>query len=127
VNITALRHLGGEAAVGASAGVLGAWLLHRLQSTVVLLSVLGSVGTAAALHLKWVAPEQVRVVGMAAMRLVQQKFAWLARRADLDGDGELTLDDGVEAYTRVAPVVRKHTALTGGIVCGFLGAYSALR
>ena len=48
LNLTSLRHHAGEAAVGASAGVLGAWVAHRLQSTALLLSVLGGLGTAAA-------------------------------------------------------------------------------
>ena len=47
--------------------------------------------------------------------------------ADVDGDGEVTMDDGHAAYTRIAPVVRKHTALTGGLVGGFVLAYSGLR
>ena len=72
-------------------------------------------------------PSQVRIVGLAMMRLVQQKLAWLAHHADLDEDGELTLDDGQQAYSRVAPIVRKHTALSCGAVGGFFAAYSGLR
>ena len=62
-----------------------------------------------------------------ALRLIRQRLAWVARRADLDGDGELTFNDGQCAYSRVAPLVRRHPALTGGVVCGFVGAYGALR
>lgn len=60
LNLTALGHHAGEAAVGASVGAVAAWLVHRIQSTIVLLGVLGSVSTAAAVHLQWVSLEQVR-------------------------------------------------------------------
>ena len=59
LNLTVLRHHAGEAAVGASAGAIAAFIARRIQSTALLLSVLGGVGTAAALHLKWVSPAQV--------------------------------------------------------------------
>ena len=61
------------------------------------------------------------------MRMLQQKLAWLTRQADLDGDGELTMDDSQIAYSRVAPMVRRHTALSAGMVGGFVVAFSALR
>ena len=67
LNLTSLRHHAGEAAVGASAGVLGAWVAHRLQSTALLLSVLGGLGTAAALHLKWVSSDQVHAATRCAL------------------------------------------------------------
>ena len=73
------------------------------------------------------APPQMRLVALAALRLVQRKLAWITRQADLDGDGEVTVDDGNLAYSRVAPLVRRHTALSGGLVGGFVTAYSALR
>ena len=60
LNVTMLRHLAGETAVGISTGALAAWVVHRLQGAALMLSVVGSIGTAAALHLKWVSPEQVR-------------------------------------------------------------------
>ena len=60
LNLTALGHHAGEAAVGASAGAVAAWLVHRIQSTIVLIGVLGSVSTAAAVHMHWVSLEQVR-------------------------------------------------------------------
>ena len=59
VNLTVLRHHAGEAAVGASAGAIAAWIAHRLQGAAMFLTIIGGVGTAAALHLKWVSPEQV--------------------------------------------------------------------
>ena len=127
VDLSLLRHHAGEAAVGASAGAAAAWLLHRLQSTVMMLGVLGSIGTAAALHLQWVAPDQVRAIASAALRLLQSKLARLVRAADLDEDGEITLEDSNIAYSKLAPLVRKHTALTGGLVGGFVTAYSSLR
>ena len=60
LNLTAVSHHAGEAAVGASAGAIAAWLVHRLQNTMLLLGVLGSISTAAALHLQWVSPDQVK-------------------------------------------------------------------
>ena len=70
---------------------------------------------------------QARIVALAALRFVQGKLAFLARKADLDEDGELTFEDSSIAYSRVAPLVRRHTALTGGLVGGFVTAYSAMR
>jgi hypothetical protein len=127
LNLSMVRYHAGEAAVGASAGAVAAWLIHRLQSTAMLLGVLGSVGTAAALHLQWVSPEQVRAVANAALRMLQAKLAQLLRIADVDEDGEITVEDSRIAYSKVAPLVRRHTALTGGLVGGFVTAYSALR
>jgi hypothetical protein len=64
---------------------------------------------------------------LSALRLVRQKLNLLTREADLDGDGEVTFEDSRIAYSRVAPLVRRHTALTGGLVGGFLMSYGALR
>ena len=69
LNLTAVKHHAGEAAVGATAGALGAWVVHRLQSTALLVGILGSVGTAAALHLKWLSPEQVRAASPFYLRV----------------------------------------------------------
>ena len=46
-----------------------------------------------------------------------------ARVADLDGDGELTLEDSKLGLSRVAPYVRRHPGLTGGFAGGFILAY----
>lgn len=70
---------------------------------------------------------QVRVCVVAAIRFVRSKFSLLMRHADVDNDGELTFDDGHAAYAKLVPVVQRHTALTGGLVGGFVTAYSALR
>lgn len=59
--------------------------------------------------------------------MAQAKALQLARVADADGDGELSVEDSRVIYSRVAPLVRRHTALTGGLVGGFITAYSALR
>ena len=37
------------------------------------------------------------------------------------------MDDSQIAYSRVAPMVRRHTALSAGMVGGFVVAFSALR
>ena len=60
LNLTAIKHHAGEAAVGASAGAIAAWIIHRLQSTFVFLGVVGAVGTGAALHLNWITADQVK-------------------------------------------------------------------
>ena len=59
VNMASLGHLAGECAVGLSIGAAAAWTLRRLQGMVMLLGTLSTVGTIAALHLKWISPEQV--------------------------------------------------------------------
>jgi len=127
VNMASLGHLAGECAVGLSIGAAAAWTLRRLQGMVMLLGTLSTVGTIAALHLKWVSPEQIRIVALAIARMAQAKALQLARVADADGDGELSVEDSRVIYSRVAPLVRRHTALTGGLVGGFITAYSALR
>ena len=70
---------------------------------------------------------QARLFALTAIRFVKVKLASVIHRADIDGDGELTMDDGMQAYQRAAPVVRKHAALSCGLVGGFITAYSALR
>ena len=47
-----------------------------------------------------------------------------APKGDLDEDGQITIDDGQQAYARVAPVVRRHTALACGALGGFFAAYN---
>ena len=39
----------------------------------------------------------------------------------------VNLDDSRIAYSKIAPFVKQHTALTGGAVAGFVVAYSGLR
>ena len=70
---------------------------------------------------------QLRIFAAVVFRSLKGKLASAMHHADVDGDGELTMDDGHAAYTRIAPVVRKHTALTGGLVGGFVLAYSGLK
>ena len=50
--------------------------------------------------------------------------AALTRKADFDGDGEVTLEDGHLAFEKSVPIVRRHTALASGLVGGFVTAYS---
>ena len=73
------------------------------------------------------ARSQVHAWLVAALHFAKARLSVLMRRADVDEDGELTLNDGEVAYRRLAPVVRRHAALTGGLVGGFVSAYSALR
>ena len=127
LNLTALKHHAGEAAVGAAAGTAVAWLLRRLQGMAVMVTVLGGIGATAALHLKWISPEQLRLFVGAALRLGRAKVDEATNHLDLDEDGELTFEDSRIAYSRVAPHVQKHTALTAGLVGGFLTAFGSLR
>ena len=127
VNMTTLAHHVGEAAVGLSCGAVGAWILRKVQGAVVTLTVLGSIGTIAALHLKWVSVDQVRVIAIAMSKLFSVKLQQALGAADLDEDGELTLEDSRIAYSRVAPVVRRHAALSSGAIGGFAAVYGAMR
>lgn len=69
---------------------------------------------------------QVKLFGLAVLRIVQQRIAWLTRKADLDGDGDVTLDDSQIAYSKVAPLVRRHPMLSGGALGGFAVAWSLM-
>ena len=64
---------------------------------------------------------------MAAWHGVNKQLRGLARVADVDEDGELTLEDSKLAYSRVAPQVRRHPALAVGMVGGFLAGYGVTR
>ena len=78
-------------------------------------------------HAHLSARSQVHAWLVAALHFAKARLSVLMRRADVDEDGELTLNDGEVAYRRLAPVVRRHAALSGGLVGGFVSAYSALR
>eukprot|EP00322_Chrysochromulina_rotalis_P025377 CAMPEP_0115866542 /NCGR_PEP_ID=MMETSP0287-20121206/20303_1 /TAXON_ID=412157 /ORGANISM="Chrysochromulina rotalis, Strain UIO044" /LENGTH=158 /DNA_ID=CAMNT_0003321113 /DNA_START=40 /DNA_END=516 /DNA_ORIENTATION=- len=127
INVTNLAHHVGEAAVGLSCGAIGAWILRKAQGAVVTLGLLGSIGTIAALHLKWVSVDQVQAVSLVLTRFFSQKLREVVGFVDLDEDGELTLEDSRIAYSRVAPLVRRHPALSGGAVGGFAAVLGALR
>lgn len=127
INITALKHAAGECAVGLSCGAAAAWILRRAQSVLTNVAFLGGIGTIAALHLHWVSLDQVRAVAATLTRFVYSRLFALWLKADLDDDGDVTIDDAQVAYNRVLPVARRHAALTSGAVGGFLTAYSTLR
>ena len=127
LNLTALKYHAGEAAVGAAAGTAVAWVLRRLQGMAMMITVLGSIGTAAALHLHWVSPEQVRAFLSMALSFGRAKVNEATAYVDFDEDGEVTFDDSRIAYSRIAPHIKQHTALTAGVVGGFLTAYGSLR
>ena len=127
VNMTIVAHHFGEAAVGLSCGAVGAWALRKLQSMAFALGVIGGIGGIAAMHLKWIHPDQVRHVGAALIRLLSAKVQEAAHLADMDDDGELTAEDSRIAYSKIAPSIRSHPALSAGAVMGFATVYSAMR
>lgn len=127
INMTVVAHHAGECAVGATCGVAAAWVLRKVQSTAITLAMMGGVGAIAALHLKWVSFEQLQLITLAVMNVLQGKAAQVSRAADLDKDGDVTLQDGRIAYSRVAPLIRDRPALTGGILGGFVSTFAALR
>lgn len=127
VNVSSLRHHAGECSVGVACGAAAGWLVRKMQGAAMTLGVVGGIATAAGLHLEWISPEQVRVLGVGASRVVRSKFQQAASHADVDGDGEITVEDSRVAYSKVVPHVRRHPALTGGLVGGFIAGYSGFR
>lgn len=61
LDVNLLRHHGGEAVVGLACGTVASWLVRKVQSTIATTSILLALGTAAALHLGWTSPMQVRI------------------------------------------------------------------
>ena len=62
------------------------------------------------------------ILGRIAQLITSQVRAHAAV-ADLDGDGEITLEDSKLCLSRVTPYVRRHPGLTGGFAGGFILAY----
>lgn len=174
-----MRHHAGECAVGVSCGFLAGWLVRKLQGAAMTASVVGAISAVAALHLEWLNPDQVPPRGRPTpalctlfaqplhlllasqlQLLVITGFRWAKRRvqsvlmlADVDRDGELTIEgaprrpadaaaagrptptrrpvplraDSKIAYSRVAPHAKKHPALASGLVGGFVAAYGQTR
>jgi hypothetical protein len=127
LNMTMVAHQAGEAAVGLSCGAISAWLMRKVQGAVLTLTIMGSIATAAALHVKWLNVEQVQVIGLTILRFLSGKLQQASRAADLDEDGELTAEDSRIFYSRVAPLIRRHAALSTGVVGGFAVVYGAMR
>ena len=66
-------------------------------------------------------------MGVGATRVVRSKLKQAAELSDVDGDGELTVEDSRIAYSKVAPVVQRHPAMATGLVGGFVAGYSGFR
>ena len=47
----------------------------------------------------------------------------MRKKADLDGDGELTLEDSKLASSKVTPFVKRRPILSGGFATGFALGY----
>ena len=79
----------------------------------------------------WAGASRTRLTPRCAVQAIFGRIAQLitsqvskhAAVADLDGDGELTLEDSKLGLSRVAPYVRRHPGLTGGFAGGFILAY----
>ena len=72
----------------------------------------------------WLTPRcTVQAIFGRIAQLVTSHVSKHAAVADLDGDGELTLEDSKLGLSRVAPYVRRHPGLTGGFAGGFILAY----
>jgi hypothetical protein len=127
LNMTAVAYHAGECAVGLTCGATAAWVVRKLQSTLVTMAVLGGIGTAAALHVKWVSLDQVRLVLSAIARMARQKAAELMRQADINDDGEVNMEDSHIMYSRIAPVAQRHVAFTGGLAGGLVAGLSQIR
>ena len=120
-----LGHHLGECAVGATCGAIAGWVMRRLQGAAMTASVVASIGAAAGLHLDWISPEQLQLLLVAGWRLMKSQVRKLLMIADVDEDGELTMEDSKLAYSRVAPHARRHPALAAGLATGFIAAYGA--
>tara|TARA_B100000524_G_scaffold343569_1_gene239819 strand:- start:1364 stop:1768 length:405 start_codon:yes stop_codon:yes gene_type:complete len=102
LNVT--QGAGGETAVGAGAGLVAGWLLHRLQGTIFTGLVLGGLGTIGALHAGWIEAEQAQAAAGAAYRLVKRQV----RRLDLNEDGAVDEGDSKIAASKIVPFVKSH-------------------
>ena len=121
LNLT--RGHGGECAIGTGCGAAAGWLLRRLQGAAATAAVLASIGGAGAVHLGWLTVEQLQAAIGSVASFVASHARAQARRADLDGDGELTIKDSRLGMSRVAPYVQRRPGLAGGFAGGFLLAY----
>merc|ERR1712196_256434 len=117
------RGHGGECAVGAGCGAAVGWLLRKVQSALITVTVIGGVGAISSLHFGWASPEQVQRLVLWLVQAARAQAYRLLHKADLDDDGELTLEDSKLAASRVAPAVRRHPGLAGGLAAGFLVGY----
>lgn len=114
LNLT--RGHGGECAIGTGCGAAAGWLLRRIQGAVVTAAVLGSIGAAGAVHLGWMTVEQLQAVIGSVASFVGSQARVQAKRADLDGDGELTIEDSRRRRRR-----RRSPALGSALRCERVG------
>jgi hypothetical protein len=110
----------GECAVGLSCGAAAGWIVRRVQGALVATAIVSAIGTGAMLHLGWVTPETaLAVVGTLGHSIKEH----VRKKADLDGDGELTLEDSKLASSKVTPFVKRRPILSGGFATGFALGY----
>merc|ERR1712196_154476 len=83
INMTAVAHHAGEAAVGLTCGAIGAWVMRKLQATIFSLAIMGSISAAAALHLRWVTGEQLHAFAQMLMKLASAKAQQMIGLADM--------------------------------------------
>ena len=124
LNIT--KGQGGEAAVGLGAGVVLGFVVNKLQGAVVTAALSLSLGTGIAVHQGWVGADVVQLKVAQIVKGISQQVMQQAARLDVNGDGRLTIEDSNIAASRVAPFVKKHPGLTGGLVGGLVAGYRLL-
>jgi len=127
VSLDDVRRHAGECAVGSTCGALGGLIVRKLQGAALTTSIVFAVGSMAALHLDWINGHQLQIVLQGIWRALQHQMRRLTRQIDMDGDGEITIEDTKIAYSKVAPAASKHPAMAGGLVGGFLLGYNAGR
>lgn len=117
------RGKGGEVAVGTGCGAIAGWVMRRLQGALMTAALLGGLGAAGAMHVGWVTAAQLQVALSSAASVLGSQVVRLASKADLDGDGSVTVADSKLAMSRVSPYVKRHPGLAAGLAGGFVIGY----